>query len=84
VCDIAQGIATQGARGAQARPVALDVQGDSIGLLVLDHQLTVWSNWKSGSGWVIGSGSRNDLDLSSHSGGECLFGATGVPGYLAD
>ncbi len=25
---------------------------------MLYHQFTVWSDWKSGSGWLIGSGSQ--------------------------
>ncbi len=35
---------------AQKQPIALGVEGDSIGPLALDHQLSVWSNSKSGSG----------------------------------
>ena len=41
-------------RGAQDRPVALGVGGDSIRSLASDHQLTVWSDWKSDSDWAIG------------------------------
>ncbi len=58
----------------QDRSVALDVKGDSISSLALDHQLTVWSNWKSGSGWP--SGSSSGSASSSHAGGP-RAGATG-------
>jgi len=40
-----------------------------IGLLVLDHQLIVWSNWKSSSGCGTGSDSNGNPASSSLPGG---------------
>jgi len=48
------------ARVGQDRPFALVMDGGSsiYGSLVLDLQLSLWLNWKSGSGWASGSSSR--------------------------
>ena len=56
-------------RKAQDRAVALSVEGDSILSLAFDHQLSVRSNWRSGSGWAIESSSATGSDPSSHAGG---------------